>query len=115
MSFASTLPEGELATYESQTLLAAKDCYDFRLERWNGCACQPSNRPLITFNMCNQDSLWKSSDETEGDGDGDGDWSDEEETSRKAGMLNSFCLCVLFSLRNRVLLYVAGFAANISV
>lgn len=40
--------------------------------------------------MCNQDSLWQSSDETEAE-DQQTDWSGEDAISEKEGMLSFLC------------------------
>jgi hypothetical protein len=72
------VPEGEMDTYENEIPAAAEECFDFHLEKWNGCACRPFKSSLNI--MCNQDSLGRSSDGVEGD-EQQSDWSEEEEAS----------------------------------
>lgn len=101
-----------MATYGgSHTLSAAEDCLDLHLAEWNGCACQPS-KPL-TNDMCTQDSLWKSSDETETE-DQQTDWSEEEDIFEKAGMLSFVCfpLWQYKALCESELLRIVGLAVN---
>ena len=80
MSFASTVPEGEMDTYEGGKSASFKNCSGFHLERWNGCASQ-ATKSLLTATMCNQDSLYKSSDGMEAGDEQQTDWSEEEENS----------------------------------
>ena len=72
-------------TYESKTPTSFEDSPNFRLERGDGCASQ-SCRSLLNI-MCNQDSLYRSSDGVEEGDEQQTDWTHEEEnTSGKTGM-----------------------------
>jgi hypothetical protein len=84
MSFASTVPEGGMDIYESQTSASSKGYSDSDLEKWKSCASQ-SCRSLLNI-MCNQDSLYKSSDSMEEVEDQQTDLSEEENTFGTTGM-----------------------------